>query len=220
MRQIALIERQERPLDQPLFDASSRRVLMSFDPATATATFWQMGDDSSGEWVTAPGEQASACIGPTINRELGLIAISRSRDRWFGAVLYDLRTGREVLAIPTRRTATESIAFSPDGRSVAAPDDSHQIQLYELPSGKNSGTFKGHSREVLALVFSPDGSRLFSADLTGTIIVWDTHSREEITQLRGHEEHVRRLIVSGDGKLLISGSRDGTARVWRSSTPR
>jgi serine/threonine protein kinase/WD40 repeat protein len=209
--QIALLDRKTSTLDQPLFSTDSNRVLFDFDPAARTATFW---DIPTKAWSTVPSAEIASVRGSTVNPTAGVIARSESRDRWFGTVLYDYRTGQELLAIPARRTANESIAFSPDGRFVAAPDDDHRIQVYELPSGKRTSTYTGHAREVLALVFSPDGSRLFSADYTGTIWVWDTRTCEELTQLRSHTEHVRRLAISKDGSTLVSGSRDGTARVW------
>ncbi len=209
--QTALIDDRPSSLDQQLFDQNSKRILFDFNPATRTATFF---DISSRNWSALPSDQIATVRGSTVNNSASIIARSETRDRWFGTVLYDFRTGREILSIPARRTANESIAFSPDGRTVVAPDDDHHIQAYEVPSGRHIGTFAGHAREVLALVFSPDGSRLFSADYTGTIWIWDTNTREELTQLRGHGEHVRRLAVSPDGTIIVSGARDGTARVW------
>ncbi len=212
--QIALLDRTPSTLDQPLFTTNSKRVLIDFDPVARTATFW---DVPTRTWSTVPSEQIAMVRGSNVNPTAGIIARSETRERWYGTVLYDFRTGKEVLSFPARRTANEAIAFSPDGRTVVASDDDHRVHAYELPSGRRVGTYTGHAREVLAMVFSPDGSRLFSADYTGTIWVWDTRTHEELTQLRAHDNHVRRLVISNDGTTLISGGRDGTARVWTAS---
>lgn len=208
---IALLDNRPSSLDLPLFDADSQRVLYDFDPAARSAVFY---DVPSRDWVTIPSDRVATVRGSIISNPAHVIARSESRGRWFGTVLYDFRTGKEIMALPARRTANETVAFSPDGRTVVAPDDDHRIQAYELSTGRHVGAFSGHAREVLAMVFSPDGSRLFSADYTGTIWVWDAHTHQELTQLRGHDEHVRRLVISADGTTLISGSRDGTVRVW------
>ncbi len=216
--EVALLTLEASRIDQPVFDPTSQRVLFDFDPEKRITMWW---DIASRSWVELPSASLLSADArdrparaPILNPRLGMIAMSQKRDARDVATIYDIRSGNEVLTIPTRRPATEAVAFTPDGRAVAAADDDHRIQLYELPSGRRIGTFTGHLREVLALVFSPDGSRLFSADYTGAIWVWDVPTRESITQLRGHPDHVRRLVISDDGHTLYSGGRDGTVRVW------
>lgn len=204
------LDRPMQRLDMPVFDEDSSRVLIDLDPVARTATWW---DVPAAAWLVTPLAEA-AKIGRMPLSPSGAIVYNEVRDQKMTAIVLDTHTGKELVALPVQRPASESVAFSPDGQWVLAADTNHAIKAYDLSSGQSLGAYRGHVREVLSLTFSSDGARLFSADYTGTIFVWDTSTFEEITQLRGHEANVRRLVTSRDGKMLISGSRDGTARVW------
>jgi WD domain, G-beta repeat len=67
----------------------------------------------------------------------------------------------------------QSLAFAPDGRVLAVGSLQGEVLLYDLPSGKELGRFKGHRGGVAALAFSPDGARLASGGVDATVLVWD-----------------------------------------------
>ena len=48
--------------------------------------------------------------------------------------LWDAQTGRELLTLGDLRTDVNSVAFSPDGRTIAAGFHDGSIRLWELPS--------------------------------------------------------------------------------------
>ena len=51
----------------------------------------------------------------------------------------------------------ESIAFSPDGKTLASGSDDGKIKIWNLEIGVPIKELKGHSRNVNSVVFSPDG---------------------------------------------------------------
>ncbi|MCY4401727.1 MAG: WD40 repeat domain-containing protein [Candidatus Poribacteria bacterium] len=69
--------------------------------------------------------------------------------------------------------------FSMCGKYFAAGTWWHEgmekmvICLYEVETGKQIATFKGHSTDVHALAFSPDNKILASTSYDGTILLWD-----------------------------------------------
>lgn len=207
----AAIPEHVRVLDQPAFDRASGLVLLNYDAARAQALVW---DIAAGAERTLPGTALEAFVGPFLNARAGLIAVTQNRGGVRTTVLYRYADGVEMMAKETTRPAIESVAFSPDMRTMALVETDQRIVLYDTETLRAIGACVGHTREVLGVVFSPNGSRLFSADLTGAIRVWDTGTWEQVALLLGHESHIRRMIMSPDGRLLISGSRDGTARVW------
>ena len=65
------------------------------------------------------------------------------------------------------------LAFSPDGKYLAAGGHSNIVTVWELSTGKSLGRFSGHTNWVVALEFSPDSRHLVSASRDRTVHVWD-----------------------------------------------
>ena len=123
-----------------------------------------------------------------------------------GNQLDDLQPGAEV----------RSLAFSRDGKTLAAGLANGRIELWKMSSGGLvREPLMGSSEEVTDLVFSPDGkilaaamnSKVQAAEQRGLIELWDVNSGEQIgNHLIGHEGKLSTLAFSCDGKTLASGS--------------
>lgn len=75
-----------------------------------------------------------------------------------------------------QRFTLPTLAFSPDGRTVASVSGEvadRGIALWEVASGKMRRQFTGHQREISAVAFSPDGRYLASASGDSTALIWD-----------------------------------------------
>jgi len=114
-------------------------------------------------------------------------------------------------------TELSCLAFSPDGRMLAAGSSSDgKIKLWNVDSGQNTTTLQGQDAAVHSVVFSPDGKSL-AAGVTvkggGTaIMLWDMTTGKEKVAFKG--AGARSVAFSPDGKSLASGSIDETIRVW------
>lgn len=126
----------------------------------------------------------------------------------------------QILEMPAEIT---SLAFSPDGRRLAAGDETGGVMLWNMAEG---GTIKtslprltdgasGADNPADALAFSPDGTRLAEGRENGLIqiVPLDSPSAAPVS-LKGHASAIAALRFSADGRRLASSDTAGTARAW------
>src|SRR5262249_40053774 len=115
-----------------------------------------------------------------------------------------------------------SVAFSPDGKLLAAGTNEYgpvdtNVHLYDLSTGRELHTLRGHQRGIVALRFTSDSKRLVSAAWDNTVRVWEIASGKEERRL-AHGGALEGLELMPGGKQFISSSQDGTVRVWDLAT--
>jgi len=116
--------------------------------------------------------------------------------------------------------SVEQIAFSPDGRHLAASGDQDVVYVWDLETHTLIARLIGKTEQrvhpfpdLLLFSFSPDGSLLASIS-KNTILVWDVVRGEKICHFCGHTNGIYAVNFSPCGSTLVAGSADGTARVW------
>ena len=109
-----------------------------------------------------------------------------------------------------------ALAFSPDSQVIVTLGFDRDITLWDVASGKEIRTLKGHLDRVAAVVFSPDGKTLISGSWDKTIKLWNLATGKVINTLVGHADRVVSVGIAPDGKTIVSGSTDKTIRVWHS----
>jgi WD40 repeat protein len=72
-----------------------------------------------------------------------------------------------------------SLAFSRDGKTLAAGSYEGVIQLWNIASGRQVGTLPGHISFVSSLAFSPDGTALASCSADNTLRIWKVQAANQ-----------------------------------------
>ena len=100
-----------------------------------------------------------------------LLAIASSIGIW----LYDTVTLREVALLTGHTGSVNSIAFSPDGRTIASGSSDSTVRMWDGVTGRHKRTLKEHVGSVNSIAYSSDGKTLASgsSDSThGAVVGW------------------------------------------------
>ena len=114
-----------------------------------------------------------------------------------------------------RAASVLSVAFSPDGQTLASASSECSVQVWQVQSATLRSTLTGHTGWVMSVVFSCDGSLIGSASADCTIRLWHAVTGAPMSILHGHTGWGRSLAFAPNGSCLASASADGTIRLWR-----
>ncbi|CAE7226338.1 unnamed protein product [Rhizoctonia solani] len=99
-----------------------------------------------------------------------------------------------------------SVAFSPDGKSVASGSVDMTVRIWDANSSSSIGDpLRGHSDWVWSVSYSPLGNLIASGSGDETIRLWDTNTGHQSGILRGNNPFFS-VAFSPDAKLIASGS--------------
>ncbi len=133
--------------------------------------------------------------------------------------IWDTETWKVLRTLIGHKAPITDIAFSPDGKLLAAGYNSGMIKLWDVQTETVSRTLTGHASAVGKVVFSPDGSLLAAASKDMTVKVWDTRTLTILNTLTDHRGEIKGIAFSPDGTLLITGSpHDKDVKVWNVQT--
>ncbi len=150
-----------------------------------------------------PGPQPKRVAQPDGNQ----VQVASQAEEAKPADLPDKATARQPrlrMTIDGHHAPVMSVAYSPDGKTLASGSYDNTIKFWDVKTGKERATLKGHTDAVNSVAYSPDGKTLASGSLDRTIKLWDVKTGKERATLKGHTSGVCSVAYSPDGKTLAS----------------
>ncbi|HPC84097.1 MAG TPA: protein kinase [Thermoanaerobaculaceae bacterium] len=132
------------------------------------------------------------------------------------AVLVLDASNGQRLAVLRAADELRDLAFSPDGRLLAAATRNGQTESWDVARGTRSWSIRSDGEETGAVAWTPDGSLVLTGGGDGAVRTWsglDGSARGEIGRHAG-PIHDLAVAASGASTLVASASRDHTVRVW------
>jgi WD40 repeat protein/DNA-binding SARP family transcriptional activator len=168
------------------------------------------------EILTLEGHTPGAWIMDVVYSPDGSLLATSSEDGTI--VINEAATGRSVWVLsldPPRYV--HRIAFSSNGRRLAAGDNDGMATIWDLPEDPTGNPQKSLQIQiaqnfVVLPRFSSDGNRLAVAHSDG-MGIWNAHTGELLERLP-HPGSVFDVAFSPDGKRILTAGGDGLARLF------
>ncbi len=215
-----------------LFDSKTRHALREFTghndmvfrmvfTKDGKSLLSASGDGTVRLWNVATGEELHKwnAHGETVSMVRSL-ALSPDGQRiaagnWDGETyVWDLPTQKEVLRLPKQSLAVSGLAFSPDGKILAASTGSWQkfhtpglVLLWNAQTGENLASFTNHTKEIKGVLFSEDGKMLISYSSDASLRFWDV-DKKSLVRTYTHDRSLTSAAVSGN-RLAFGDFRGG-----------
>src|SRR5262249_50308873 len=127
-------------------------------------------------------------------------------DEWLnapgGVAVWETSTGKNLFSIPVPHDGVRGVAFSPDGRHIAAVNGDGFLVVWNTDGGQEVRSILAHTSRALALAYTPDGSRLLTSG-HGALTIWDP--RDWTPLLSAETPSVLCLAIDRSGQKILGG---------------
>ncbi|WUI01900.1 serine/threonine protein kinase [Spirillospora sp. NBC_00431] len=132
---------------------------------------------------------------------------------------WDVNTRRPIANVADQGTKTNSLALTPDGRTLISAGGGPTIRLWDAARVRVTGVLgSGHAGDVTRLAVGADGELLATAGTDLTIRLRDLATRRPIATLAGTGGPIKALALAPDGRTVAGTSErreEAAVNLWR-----
>lgn len=140
----------------------------------------------------------------TYSPDSTILAVASSTGTW----LYDTNSGKELALLTKNREGTDSVGFSPDGKTLATACGNRFVRVWNVETRKLMHTFFGllsGDREIIGAHFSPDGNTLASWS-DDSMRIWDIEKSVFNQDINIHLERQSDITFHSNGISIVNGN--------------
>ena len=216
--------------DKPVDGTAALRVpAVAWSPTGALVA--SAGGDEIHLWDPATGKRVKA-----LKKHAGMVRAlafgpdgarlaSTGDDRLL--VVWDVAAGKDTFT-GTLSARPEAVAYSPNGKLVAAADADGFVTVFRPDGGDKKPVMRaqatdGGGQQATGVAFTPDGAKLLAGgyDKNARLLAAPAAAgtaapaaAAPLLKFTGHSEPVSAVGITPDGKLAVTGGQDRTVRVW------
>jgi WD40 repeat protein len=109
--------------------------------------------------------------------------------------------------LPGHKGRVCTLAYSPDGRTLASGGGDKRIRFWDRTTGENTEILRAHRACIYSVEFSTDGNRMASGGGQSNLWLWNVREKSA-KALPGHNILVSSVAFSPDGGVLASAAGD------------
>ena len=187
--------------------------LLASASADGTVKIWDVSSQSTGSYSAEPVSTLSG-----FNSDVASVAFSPDGKRLLTAsditaMVWDVATGSQLLALNGHMGRINQAIFTPDGRSILTASADTTARVWDADTGELKFELLGHTGEVFSVAIASDGHQIATASADGTVSIWDA-ADGTLLQTFGEGCEIETVAFSLDGRTIATGDNCIQLVIW------
>ena len=200
-------------------DVHDGRNIAATGSRDGTARIWDLATGAANRVIDTRASDAQSDLFPDTNMDVWSVRFSPDGSQLAttgedGMVrIWDVATGKELIAVQAHTESGQDLAFAPDGSVVYSAGDDGIVVAVDALTGSRGDRFP-HSSGLRSLDVDSAGTRMVTGAVDGSAALWDLRSRDSLAVMRGHDGLVNDVSFDRAGHLVATAGQDGTIQLW------